>query len=281
MTLTRRHLCLGLLASCCRPSASATAAPTPPRLLLAREAHPSIDPAPYLVSEKLDGVRACWDGRQLLLRSGRAVTAPAWFLERLPAEPVDGELWLGRRRFDEVSALVRKAAPPDAGWRGVQYQLFEAPQAAGPFEARYAALRRMAAAGHPFLRAAEQFRVADNAALRRRLADVVHAGGEGLMLHRADAPYVTGRSDHLLKLKPLHDREAVVVGHVPGQGRYRGMLGALELETPEERRFRVGTGFSDAERREPPALGATVTYTYRELTPGGLPRFASFLREVR
>ena len=98
------------------------------------------------------------------------------------------------------------------------------------------------------------------------------------MLHRADAPYLTGRSDALLKLKPLLDTEAVVVAHLPGKGKHRGALGAIEVRTPEGRQFRIGTGFSDAQRRAPPPIGATVTYTYRELTPSGLPRFASFLR---
>jgi DNA ligase 1 len=114
--------------------------------------------------------------------------------------------------------------------------------------------------------------------LRERLAEVVQAGGEGLMLHRADALYVTGRQEVLLKLKPLHDAEAVVIGHTAGAGRNQGMLGALNVQTPEGQRFKLGTGFSDEQRRAPPPVGSTVTYTYRELTPSGKPRFAAFLR---
>ena len=68
------------------------------------------------------------------------------------------------------------------------------------------------------------------------------------------------------------------MGHEPGKGRYAGVMGALELETPEGLRFRLGTGFSDAQRRDPPPLGSWVTYRYRELTPAGKPRFASFVR---
>ena len=122
------------------------------------------------------------------------------------------------------------------------------------------------------------FFVADRSILKKRLDDVLRAGGEGLMLHLADAPYATGRSDVLLKLKPWQDAEAVVVGHQPGKGRHAGRLGALQVRTPEGREFLLGTGFSDAQREAPPAIGATVTYRFRDLTGSGLPRFASFLR---
>ena len=130
----------------------------------------------------------------------------------------------------------------------------------------------------PQLIAVEQFRVANRAALKKKLDEVVRGGGEGLMLHLADAPYLTGRSDALLKLKPLQDTEAEVIEHVAGKGKYTGMLGALRLRTPEGKVFLLGTGFTDEVRKNPPPLGATVTYTYRGLTKTGLPRFASYLR---
>jgi DNA ligase 1 len=121
--------------------------------------------------------------------------------------------------------------------------------------------------------------VRDRAELQQRLSKVLKQRGEGLMLHLAEAPYATGRSDVLLKLKPLLDAEATVIEHLPGKGKYRGMLGALRLEMPDGKRFSLGTGFSDAVRRNPPPVGALVTYRYRELNQNGLPRFASYLRE--
>lgn len=252
----------------------------PPPLLLANVDAPHIDPREYLVSEKYDGVRALWDGRSLRLRSGRPVPAPDWFLARLPPDqPLDGELWLGRRQFDALSALVRSEVPDEAAWRRVRYMVFELPDAPGPFEERARRIAELAERlAWPQLQAVPQRRVADRTELRRWLDETVRAGGEGLMLHLASAPYVTGRSDVLIKLKPLLDAEAVVVGHRPGRGKYAGMLGALEVRTPEGRRFLLGTGFTDAQRREPPAVGSTVTYRYRDLTTTGLPRFASFLR---
>lgn len=251
----------------------------PPPILLANVLGPEVDPARYLVSEKYDGVRAVWDGKALRFRSGREVAAPRWFLEKLPAQPLDGELWLGRGRFEALSALVRRSEPVDAEWRPVKYMVFELPGDPGTFAERAARIREVvAAAGWDQLVAVEQSPVKDRAELKARLDAVVKAGGEGLMLHLAEAPYVTGRSDVLLKLKPLLDTEAVVVAHVAGKGKYKGMLGALRVRTPEGREFLLGTGFNEATRRNPPLVGTTVTYTYRGLTKTGLPRFASFLR---
>ncbi|PTT87083.1 DNA ligase [Pelomonas sp. HMWF004] len=243
--------------------------------LLARTAPVGIDPRPYLVSEKLDGVRALWDGQVLRFRSGRVISAPAWFLAALPKTPLDGELWIARRSFDVLSATVRRSEPVDAEWRRVTYRVFELPAGEGSFEQRAVTLKALAS---DIVVPVEQQRFTSNAELQAKLKQVVDAGGEGLMLHRADAPLASGRSDLLLKLKPEADAEAVVVGHEPGKGRLAGQLGALELQTPEGVRFKLGTGFTDAQRRSPPPVGSTVTYRYRDLTPGGKPRFASFVR---
>jgi len=259
--------------------AAFTRAAEPPPLLLANVLGPQVDPAAYLVSEKFDGVRALWDGKTLRFRSGQTIAAPPWFLAKLPTQALDGELWLGRGRFEELSGFVRKLQPEDAEWRQIQYLIFELPDAPGPFTARAQRIQEIATATEwPQLVAIPQFRVKDRQELQSRLDEVVRAGGEGLMLHLAEAPYLTGRSDVLLKLKPLSDTEAVVVGHIPGKGKYKGMLGALRVERPDGKQFVIGTGFTDAVRKDPPAMGTVVTYTYRGLTKNGLPRFASYLR---
>lgn len=264
-------------------AAAAAAGPRPaeaaPPLLLAHETDGNIDPAGWLVSEKYDGVRALWDGQRLRFRSGTTIAAPAWFLARLPTTPLDGELWLGRGRFDALSSLVRRAEPNDAGWRELHYMLFELPGAPGHFADRTAELARISTATRwPQLQAVPQTTVESRQALDDRLEAVVRAGGEGLMLHRADAPYLTGRSRVLLKLKPQQDADAIVVAHLPGQGRHAGRLGALHVRLDDGIEFRLGTGFSDAQRGDPPPLGSTVTFSYRGLTPQRVPRFASFLR---
>jgi len=251
----------------------------PPALAHAEVYRAGIDPAAYWVSEKLDGVRAVWDGGQLRFRSGRLIAAPAWFTQGFPARALDGELWIGRGQFERLSGIVRKEMPDDAEWRQVRYLLFELPRAEGGFSERVAVMRQLVAeAGLSQLQVVEQSRVADQQVLKRKLDAVVEGGGEGLMLHRADALYRAGRSDDLLKLKPWDDAEAVVVAHLPGKGKYAGKLGALLVELPNGRHLRIGGGFSDAQRDHPPTVGTTITYRYRGQTGKGLPRFATFLR---
>lgn len=256
------------------------AAATPPPLLLARRAPEALDDVGrYLVSEKLDGVRAYWDGNLMFFRSGEPIAVPAWFAARLPLTPLDGELWMGRRRFEPLAAALRRAKPLDAEWRQLRYMLFELPGGAGSFAQRAEKLQAIArqAAWEP-LQAVPQTRVESLAALKQRLDALVREGGEGLMLHEAEASYRAGRSEVLLKLKPEDDEEAVVLAHLPGSGKYEGMLGGLQVRNEQGQEFVLGTGFSDAQRRAPPPVGATVTYRYRGLTANGLPRFASFLR---
>lgn len=250
-----------------------------PAILLANVYRGQVDVSRYLVSEKLDGVRAIWDGEKLRFRSGKTINAPDWFLAGLPKQPLDGELWIARGQFERVSGIVRREIPDDAEWREVRYMIFELPGAPGTFAQRVEQIGHLVRqAGVPWLFQIEQFFPVHRGILKKRFDEVVKGGGEGLMLHLADATYETGRSDVLLKMKPWQDAEAVVIGHQPGKGRFTGALGALRMRTPEGKVFMLGTGFSDAQRQAPPALGATVTYRYRELTAKGLPRFASFLR---
>ncbi len=270
---------LALAGATCLPQAWGDAPPVAPAMLLAEVYAANVDVTQYWVSEKFDGVRAQWDGNALRFRGGGRVPAPAWFTANFPNVPLDGELWIGRNQFDALSGTVRKTEPVEAEWRQVKYLVFELPGAAGDFSARVQQIRTIVAqAAVPWLQAVEQTRVADRATLMKLLDAVVRSGGEGLMLHRADAPYLTGRSDVLLKLKPWLDTEAIVVGHIPGKGKFQGMTGALLVEMPDGKRFRLGSGLSDAMRRQPPPLGTRITYRYLQLTKNGMPRFPRYLR---
>lgn len=250
-----------------------------PDILLAHIYHQGIDVREYLVSEKLDGMRAIWDGEQLISRQGHPIHAPAWFIKDFPRQALDGELWIARGQFELLSSTVRQSIPEDTAWRQVRYYVFELPEAEGPFADRAKRIEQLTRkANSPYLKAIKQFHVHDEQALKRTLDSVVAKRGEGLMLHRADAPYVTGRNHALLKLKPQLDAEAKVIAHLPGKGKYLGKMGALLLQTPDGLQFKLGTGFTDAERANPPPIGSQVTYTYRDLTRKGKPKFASFLR---
>lgn len=258
------------------PAWSASVLPAP---MLATRFHEATDISRWLVSEKLDGVRARWDGHRLWTRSGHPINAPHWFTAGWPAQAIEGELWIARGQFQQVSDLVRALQPDEAAWRRVRLMAFDLPASAATFAQRAVRLRALVAAtASPQLDAIAQTFVPSRAALDARLHAVVAAGGEGLMLHHQAAHYGGGRSDMLRKYKLAADAEARVVGYRPGAGKYAGLVGALLVEDAHGRRFALGSGLSDAERRQPPRLGQRVTFRYSGLTAKGTPRFARYLR---
>lgn len=267
-----------------RPGAIAATASGAPPLMLANVYRPGIALQDYWVSEKLDGVRGYWDGKQLLTRGGERVMAPAWFTAGWPATALDGELWAGRGQFSHAVSTVRQQTPDDAAWRRIRFMVFDVPAHGGPFSERIPALNGVVSRiDQPWVQAVVQHKVAGHAALQALLAKTVTLGGEGLMLHRGASLYQALRNDDLLKVKTHDDAEARVLAHVAGQGKHAGRLGALWVEAPgmdgrPARRFKLGSGFSDSERQHPPPVGSWVTYRYRGLNDSGMPRFATFLR---
>lgn len=250
-----------------------------PALSLANVYHDGVDAAQYWVSEKLDGVRAYWDGAALYSRQGNRFQVPDWFVKEFPQTPLDGELWMDRGAFETLSGIVRRKKPNDEDWLNIRFMVFDLPADSADFDGRLRRLKKiLGAVKSPQIGLVEQFRVADSAELKAALRRVVSQGGEGLMLRKTDSRYRAGRSDDLLKLKLHEDAEAVVIAHLPGKGKYKGMLGSLLVETPDGKRFKLGSGFSDQERRQPPPIGAIITYKHYGKTRNGIPRFASFLR---
>lgn len=271
-------LILAALLGTVLPACSALAQPAPPPAL-AQSYQRGIDLPAYWVSEKYDGVRALWDGQQLHTRQGLPIRAPGWFTAGWPATPMDGELWAGRGQFAAAQAAVAQTQPVDAQWRALRYMVFDLPAHGGDFDARLPALQaHVARLGQPWVQAVAQWRVAGHDELMAQLRQHEKAGAEGLMLRRGDALHRSGRSADLLKVKSFYDAEAVVVAHLPGQGKYVGLTGALLVALPDGRRLRLGSGLSDEQRRTPPPLGSTVTYRYNGTHAGGLPRFARLWR---
>ncbi|MCZ2495315.1 DNA ligase [Xylophilus sp. Kf1] len=252
----------------------------PPPLMLANVYRPGMPLADYWVSEKMDGTRGYWDGRRLWTRGGEEVFAPAWFTAGWPAQPMDGELWAGRGQFQKTVSIVRQQKPDDTAWRGMRFMVFDLPGQPGTFTERLAVLNGLLAQpDSTWARPVAQSKVDTHAELMDMMRSTVRNGGEGLVLHRGGSRYQAGRNDDLLKVKPFEDADARVVGYIGGQGKYAGLTGALEVESADGQRFRIGSGLSDALRKQPPPVGRWVSYRYRGRTDSGLPRFATYLRE--
>lgn len=270
------HLSLGCLGSIHSLPALAT---QPPSLWLASPYQGNEKLTDYWVSEKYDGIRGYWNGRQLLSRSGKALNPPPWFVQAWPTLPFEGELWAGLGQFEQTASVIQQKQAPDSAWRAMRFMVFDAQTSTQTFTERIARYQHIIKqVGKPWVQAVQQSQVSSHAALKTMLNKTVQAGGEGLVLHRGSSLYQSVRNSDVLKVKPHEDAEAKVIGHDPGQGKHAQRLGALTLETPQGLRFKLGTGFTDAQRENPPAVGQWVTYSYRGLTDKGVPRFASFVR---
>jgi DNA ligase-1 len=232
----------------------------------------------YWVSEKLDGMRGYWTGTTLLSRQGNKINVPSWFIMNWPNIAMDGELWIGRGKFQATISCIKRLAINNSCWRNIRFMLFDLPKNTSPFTQRITAMEALVKHHHsPYLNVITQFKVTTIKILDEKLIDIVNNGGEGLMLHHQNAYYTQGRSRHLMKLKHYQDAEAVVIEHIKGRGKYQGMLGALVVKTPENISFKIGSGFTDKQRSNPPPIGSIITYKYTGKTLRGVPRFASFL----
>ena len=247
-------------------------------VMLAQRWDQKIDIKGWWLSEKLDGVRGYWTGKEMISRSGNPFHIPTWFTKNFPSTPLDGELWIGRRKFSVLVGIIRRKIPA-AEWEKVRYLIFDAPQAGGGFEKRLDFARRwFQQHPNPYTEVLKQQICENEMQLRRKLAEIESLGGEGVMLRKPNSPYTVGRSYDLLKVKTHKDEEAKVINHLPGSGKHAGRLGALIVELPNGIQFAIGTGFTDQERETPPPVGSIITFKYYGLHESGIPRFASFLR---
>jgi len=246
-------------------------------LLLAEAWTGETDITGWWMSEKLDGVRAYWNGSTFLSRLGNEFLAPEWFTAGLPEHPLDGELWLGRKAFQRAVSIVRRRDRSEH-WRELKYVVFDVPGMEAPFEDRTGHLTDLLTRSPlEFVRPHPQTLCRGAEHLADELARLATLGGEGVMLRQPGSRYVAGRSATLLKVKQFLEGEARVVEHQAGAGRHKGRLGALVCELADGKRFSIGTGFSDAERQSPPGVGTVIQFRYQELSEGGIPRFPAYL----
>ncbi len=233
----------------------------------------------YILSEKLDGMRACWRDGALWTRTGEPIVAPSWFVAGLPAtHALDGELHAGRQHFGQCMSAVRKKRPDDAEWRRITYSVFDCPSAPGGIVERLRFAADLLSSSSPWVVVHPYEVCAGHAHVADALARVCAQGGEGLMLRHPTAPFRAGRTHDLLKVKTFLDDEALVVEHVRGKGKHSERMGSLTCSTREGRLFGVGSGFSDAERANPPPLHSVITVKFFETTKHGVPRFPTFVR---
>ena len=231
----------------------------------------------WVMSEKYDGVRGFWDGKRFISKSGKIMAAPKDFTSGLPPFAIDGELWAGRGKFEKTTSIVARAKD----WSELKFMVFDVPGAKGDLFARLAVLSEFLAS-HPNPRIAiiAQKPVISNLNMQKFLTSVVNAGGEGIVVRDPAAPYASGRSDKIMKIKPFKDAECRIVALNEGKGKFANALGSVICEDlTSGERFKIGSGFSEKEREMGfLRLGQIITYKYQNITRTGKPRFPVFLR---
>lgn len=232
----------------------------------------------WWVSEKLDGVRAFWDGSKFLSRNGNKFYAPEWFVKDFPKhDTLDGELFMGRKMFQQTVSIVKSFDASDR-WKQLKYMIFDVPsQGQKPFEDRMKYLKDNYETLE-YVKIVEQTKLSSKEEVPTKLEALEKLGAEGLMLRKPASLYEQRRSTTLLKVKSWHDDEAIVIDYATkGRGRLAGMAGSLQVRNRAGKEFKVGSGLTDEQRRNPPAIGTVITYKYQELTNAGVPRFPKFV----
>ncbi|CAF1376814.1 unnamed protein product [Rotaria magnacalcarata] len=251
------------------------------KVLLAETWSEDVDPTGWWMSEKLDGVRAYWNGKNFYSRQGNLFHTPDFFKAALPKVPLDGEIWCGRGLFQKCVSIIKKQADkvvPD-DYKLLTYLIFDAPSHGGKYEDRVKWLQANIPQDDDkcFATVVGTKKCEGLAQLKQCLADVNKAGGEGIMLRKPGSLYEHKRSTTLLKVKTFYDEEALIIGHKPSKSLV-GMVGALQCELPNGKQFDVGSGLTMDQRRKAPKIGAVITFKFQELSNNGHPRFPVFLR---
>jgi len=232
----------------------------------------------WLMSEKLDGIRGYWNGNELLTRTGKLINAPPWFLKNFPPFELDGELWSNRGQFEFVQSTVLDKNPSE-DWRRISYQIFEAPDAEGDFTARLQKVEKwFNHYPNAYVQIIKQIRCRDRKHLQSFLKEIEAKGGEGVIIKNPTPAYQIGRTAHVLKVKSATDMEGTVISINPGKGRLTDMMGSLTIKLESGITFKLGSGYTDEFRKQPPEIGSIVTFKYYGLTKNGKPKFASFIR---
>lgn len=233
----------------------------------------------WVMSEKLDGIRGYWDGKKLMTRKGLPLFPPPWFIKNFPPFELDGELWSKRGDFEFIQSTVLDKSPGKT-WRDITYNIFEVPNEKGNFSLRLKKARVwFETHENEYIRIIPQIKIKDKSDLDRFLSEIEDKGGEGVIVKDPQMPYHTGKSPHILKVKNFSNMEGVVIGINKGKGKYKNCMGSLSLQLKNKTIFKLGTGFTDKVRKNPPTTGTIITFKYYGFTKNGKPKFASYLRD--
>ena len=230
----------------------------------------------WYMSEKLDGVRAVWDGESLRSRSGYKFTVPNWFIADFPKETLDGELFTKRGDFENISSITSRL-DEHVGWKEVKFYIFDMPKIKANFSIKYEKMKEISKSSK-FIEVIPQILVKNNDEVFEFLDKVIEKGGEGVVAREPNLIYENKRSSKILKIKKFKDAECEVVRLNEGTGKFKGLMGSLECKDKSGVVFKIGSGFKDSDRKNPPKIGQMITYKYQDLTKNNKPRFPVFLR---
>jgi len=228
----------------------------------------------WVMSEKLDGIRAYWNGKNLISRGGKIINAPKWFIKNFPPFEIDGELWTKRRDFENISSIVRDKTPSQK-WKEITYNIFEVPHTKGGLFERLAKVKSYES---KIIKIIPQIKIKNKSQMLKFLKEIESKGGEGLVVRDPNAPYIDKRTNKALKVKSFKDAECKVIGYNQGKNKYKNMLGSIICKMDNNITFKIGSGFSDEERKNPPSIGSIITFKYKSFTKYGKPRFPVFMR---
>lgn len=249
-----------------------------PELFLLKNYKDDINVTNWYMSEKLDGVRAYWNGKKLISRSGKVFNVPKFFIKDFPPFKLDGELWTKRGDFSNIVSIVNKKKPHH-GWKVLTYNIFEVPSAKGTLTQRLQTIKNYLKTNpNKYIRAIKQIKVKSNNHLKEFQIVIENKGGEGLVVRNSSLAYYTGRDKNSLKVKSFIDDECTIVGYSKGKGKYDGQIGSLSCRMKNNQVIKIGSGLSDNQRQFPPKIDDIITFKYYGLTAKGNPRFPIFMR---
>jgi len=231
----------------------------------------------WVMSEKLDGVRAYWNGKELISRSGKKFHAPKSFTQGFPSFELDGELWSKRGDFEKIVSIVNTQSNTNR-WKELTYNIFEVPNQDGTLPERLSIIKTyLQKHTKTKIKIIKQIKINKVEEVQDFFEKVNDMQGEGIVIRNPSLPYYVGRKKDALKHKAFTDAECKIVELIQGKGKYQGLLGAIKCDY-KGKIIKIGTGFSDQQRMTSFQVGTLITFKYYGVTRLENPKYPVFLR---